>query len=450
MKITKLEVKGHPVLKDFSLDFTNSLTGQAYNNIVFAGENGRGKTTILEILSEMRWLFLSGQNNGSLDLNNRFPYEITLSLETGVEMTSNVNEKNPSLRKIVIHDEFRPEEHPMGKYLLNTIYSTVGIDYTFSESRNIQNRTVDSEQSNSDRVRGNRSESKIPQELNELFVSINNQDSVELSTWVDENPNKVVPNSEKHKRMRRFNEAFSKMFSDLEFKRISESQEVLFSKNGAEINLSNLSSGEKQIVFRGGYLLKDINIYQSPFVMIDEPEISLHPKWQEKIFEFYTSLFEGLDAQIFMATHSEYVVESALKGENSLVYILSSDGVRKINQSPVLGKITGAETNYIAFGTRAIEYHNQLYSELQTISKKEVVKEFDCWLEQHDIPKDRERKRTDKDKVIACTLCSYIRDEYHHPTKNNPYSEKEVKESISEMVKVLKEVGNGEEFETTV
>ncbi len=51
MKIRKVKWKNHPVLGDLLLDFRNSATGEPSRTIVFAGENGTGKSTILEDLS---------------------------------------------------------------------------------------------------------------------------------------------------------------------------------------------------------------------------------------------------------------------------------------------------------------------------------------------------------------------------------------------------------------
>ncbi len=51
MKIRKVKWKDHPVLGDLLLDFISSATGEPSATIVFAGENGTGKSTILEDLS---------------------------------------------------------------------------------------------------------------------------------------------------------------------------------------------------------------------------------------------------------------------------------------------------------------------------------------------------------------------------------------------------------------
>lgn len=48
--ITKVKWRNHSVLGDLELDFTKAI-GTPYNTIVLAGENGTGKTSILETLA---------------------------------------------------------------------------------------------------------------------------------------------------------------------------------------------------------------------------------------------------------------------------------------------------------------------------------------------------------------------------------------------------------------
>lgn len=50
--------------------------------------------------------------------------------------------------------------------------------------------------------------------------------------------------------------------------------------------------------------------------LVDEPELSMHPKWQQKVLQYYRNLFNkdgSQDAQMILATHSEYVLRSALE-----------------------------------------------------------------------------------------------------------------------------------------
>jgi predicted ATP-binding protein involved in virulence len=74
--------------------------------------------------------------------------------------------------------------------------------------------------------------------------------------------------------------------------------------SGKQLNVRELSSGEKQlIIILGEALLQR----ESPWIYIaDEPELSLHVKWQEKLIENLRRINPA--AQIICATHSPDVV----------------------------------------------------------------------------------------------------------------------------------------------
>ena len=69
MKIRKVKWANHPILGNLELNFINPTTNKPYSTIVLAGENGTGKTTILETLNT----FLS---IGSFEPFNAIEYEI--------------------------------------------------------------------------------------------------------------------------------------------------------------------------------------------------------------------------------------------------------------------------------------------------------------------------------------------------------------------------------------
>lgn len=80
-----------------------------------------------------------------------------------------------------------------------------------------------------------------------------------------------------------------------------------------EINLNEISSGEKKIIFllAVAYLMDDIT------VLIDEPELSLSIVWQKMIMEDF---MKGNLKNITIATHSPYLVSSEELQEN-IVYL---------------------------------------------------------------------------------------------------------------------------------
>ena len=79
--------------------------------------------------------------------------------------------------------------------------------------------------------------------------------------------------------------------------------------SGKKLGTRGLSSGEKQlIIILGEALLQK----ESPWIYIaDEPELSLHVRWQEKLIENLRSI--NPKAQIICATHSPDVVSSFSK-----------------------------------------------------------------------------------------------------------------------------------------
>ncbi|MFN7398902.1 MAG: AAA family ATPase [Sandaracinobacter sp.] len=101
---------------------------------------------------------------------------------------------------------------------------------------------------------------------------------------------------------------FIKYLNDLLYRKsavLSSNFELKFqSTGGGEFDLFALSSGEKQLVILlGEALLQE----HQPFVYVaDEPELSLHVKWQERIVPTISSLNEK--AQLLIATHSPDVV----------------------------------------------------------------------------------------------------------------------------------------------
>lgn len=79
---------------------------------------------------------------------------------------------------------------------------------------------------------------------------------------------------------------------------------VIATQSGKNLNLNDLSSGEKQLlIVLGEALLQE---KQNCIYFADEPEISLHVKWQESLVEHLRSI--NPNAQIIFATHSPDVV----------------------------------------------------------------------------------------------------------------------------------------------
>jgi len=76
--------------------------------------------------------------------------------------------------------------------------------------------------------------------------------------------------------------------------------------NGTTLPAKDMSSGEKQVFIILYRLL--FQTLPSSFVMIDEPEISLHVSWQQRLGPVLKDIARLRDLQILAATHSPQIV----------------------------------------------------------------------------------------------------------------------------------------------
>jgi len=78
--------------------------------------------------------------------------------------------------------------------------------------------------------------------------------------------------------------------------------EILLSKEGKKFNINQASSGEKEIInFLLGIFSFNIN---NGIIIVDEPELHLHPKWQNLLLELFIELSSLTKNQFIISTHS--------------------------------------------------------------------------------------------------------------------------------------------------
>lgn len=76
--------------------------------------------------------------------------------------------------------------------------------------------------------------------------------------------------------------------------------------NGTSLPLNRLSSGEKQILIMFYALL--FHAEPGSIVILDEPEISLHVCWQQKLGRYFSDICRVREIQMIVATHSPQVI----------------------------------------------------------------------------------------------------------------------------------------------
>lgn len=327
-KIVHMKFHDHPVLGDLELDFRGP-DGKPADTVIFAGENGVGKSTIINFLYKL----FTYSSNETCDVSLEQNGVVATYKFSDVQIPGIVRPtycvQGGAINQPLIFAQGSPCRQKFG---FSVIYSDVDITFQTKPIRTTSSMTIDS---NSESYK---SGSELPTMIKQLIIDIDEQDAREFRDAALRKDETAIPD----KRIRRFSSAFEQMFPNMRFLRVTvekDQKNVMFSKYDKEFSIDQLSSGEKQIVFRGCFLLKDVNATRGALVLIDEPEISLHPKWQMKILDYYKRIFTDGDgnqtSQVFVVTHSPFVVHNDTRC-NDKVIVLSRDdnGSIKVEDRP--------------------------------------------------------------------------------------------------------------------
>ena len=451
--IRKIKWNNHDILGNLELDFTKP-DGSIYNTIVLAGENGTGKTTILETLSTFLNLgsieafdYINYVVDGvpytisqTADANPKFGFHVRKNESDGTTQTIRTNRNN---NQQLIDSDLSDLRH------YGFSYSKARSGFSTQKVKSTTTKQLDSEKYEND---SNDDFTSVKQ----LIVDIDTQDNSEWMKITKAGMQTPFDTFKQTSKMYRFEKAFNEFFGTVKFKEVDntnpEEIKILFEKHGKEIPIDSLSTGEKQIVFRGAHLLKNINSMSGGIALIDEPELSMHPKWQQKVLRYYRSLFNkngSQDAQIIIATHSEYVLRSALEDRNNVLIIVLSDDngsihSKSITAPTILPTITSAETNYLAFGILSVDYHIELYGYLQNKTGYDTVKSCDDYIAQSAFFNSALHAKTSSftnqrgHTTSYQTLPTYIRNLIDHPDPTQNYTQEEFKHSIELLIELCR------------
>lgn len=453
MKIRKIKYNNHPVLGNLELNLVNRESGLPYDTIVFAGENGSGKTSILSSLSTFlnRRSFepfesIEYEANGTLFSIK--PLENLLHVNIGYHKRINLTDGSSTNVMAAANNN----EEQINRDL-NDIrhYGCV-----FSKARaNFSNRpikgstAIELDKSSYD---NDNNEDFTP--LKQLIIDVETQDNRELKSVVKAAPPRSFDYQpfETGSRMYRFQHAFDTFFEEIKYSGVDPfngNLEVFFEKHNKKVSIDQLSTGEKQIVYRGIYLLRNVGKLDGAAIMIDEPELSMHPKWQKRILQYFKDLFKDADgnqkAQLFFSTHSEYVLGEALKDQSNTLVIVLKDNNGTIEKNEVrtplvLPTITVSEINYAAFDVPSIDYHIALYGAIQSRFNKPRILSCDQFIETQCAPYYDAVTHGITSSYHGTdfhTLPTMIRNHIDHPDNPYNYSEAQMETSIKLMRDIL-------------
>lgn len=203
MKIKSIKFKNHPILKNLELDFCDA-NGNAADTVIIAGENGTGKSSLLNYLYSLSSPVVSAEsivmiNDDNVDIPLMYSYD---SKREDIWISD-----NRGFRTLPGHPELKE------KYKMSGIFSDVDINFQADNLSSVTSMALDTSDSS------RRSTTDLPKQIKQLLIDVQALDDAELSHAVRENPTKTKAELQVAERIPRFTNAFARMFDGLTYDR---------------------------------------------------------------------------------------------------------------------------------------------------------------------------------------------------------------------------------------
>ncbi len=321
MKIKNLSLKNIGPFLDAHLDFITD-DNQKPPVIIITGENGTGKTIVLDAI---RGLLLARHNGIQRNI---------IRNEKDFLITGLVNFNN-------LEYDLWTNEYGQNRFYVRVngaVFDLIGRAFSGSEDNNIW--IANYWTSKSDNSNYNLSSLKSIEPKLYLQGALNgiqsNIEVLQLITYFDYLKSSDSP-KEKEEGEFLFNilrKIIKLSLIEGEFRYVERKTLMpIVSQNGFEVSLDKLSSGNLYLIQRiisllgqmySVYVLNDLKLEEmllTPgLLLIDEAENHLHPKWQKTFLNSILNIFPNL--QIIITTHSPFIVSSV---ENSKVFVCKSE-----------------------------------------------------------------------------------------------------------------------------
>jgi len=291
MKIRELYIESYKMFRDFKIDFVDS-EEKPLDIVVLAGVNGSGKSAILDLIY-----------NFDLYKYHEAP-KANLIYED--DRGHIINRKSKVIRTSEIFPDHNSNEEKKSKH----IYFKAGVDDI----------------------------NQIADEFVKTFYYFLKEK--------DYRPSEVKTHFDKY-----MQNIFDGLEIGFQYSHLDKEDNVWFiNQNNEEFQMKELSTGEKTLLSKVLYLyFKD---YKDKVILIDEPELSLHPSWQNRVLKIYKNFAKLNNCQIIIATHSPHIIGSA-KSES--IRLLSKEG-DKIEVVDNFSHTYGAKFSQILTDVMGVDY----------------------------------------------------------------------------------------------
>ncbi|PGH19499.1 ATP-binding protein [Fusobacterium polymorphum] len=319
MKIEKVHIKNIKGIKNLELSFKKD--NKILDVIVLAGVNGSGKTTILEAVKD----FFNNKNINFGDIeksnvNLKIFFEDFEKKQIEEAEKSSIDNYEHKLQDffsaLQSYEYNRKNNGEYYSYLIAKFFENppkiiyVPANNSFEEVKT-ETTTLSKEYKFINTINSN-----VIKDIPSYIATRRNYlANIEEDLTMKEVTNKVV---------NEINSIFDILELDVKLKGFSKDEKtmpIFENSAGEEFDINDLSSGEKQLFLRT-LSIKMLEPNNS-IILIDEPELSLHPKWQQRIIEVYKKI--GENNQIIVATHSPHILGS-VSNENIFILYRNENG----------------------------------------------------------------------------------------------------------------------------
>ena len=382
IKLKRLALNNFRGFSKLQLDFDDNLT-------VFIGENGSGKTTILDALAGFLDFFI-------LQIYPRYKFKYDRYSKADIKNDSEIQASVNELEFSVNEETLRLGSHFTDKTDLIVRFEEPSQDWSTEFLQDLSRKEI-----------VNQTEKKPFHKINLPIIVyypsnlIEKKQSEKLTLDVDKYSNYddslsgYSLNFEKFKEWFRWQQNIeteegdnkllsfikkailqilnddSQVFSDIRIswknKEVPEG-EMAIKKGNSYLYDYQLSSGEKSLLTKVGDLARrlcianrhlDNPLHGTGIVLIDEIDTHLHPKWQRKIIPKLREIFPNI--QFVVTTHSPLVVQN-----------LDKENIRILREGNIIqGKpVKGRDINSVSFDIFGVEKHPIEQQDLLNLMRK--------------------------------------------------------------------------------
>jgi predicted ATP-binding protein involved in virulence len=330
-RIQGLHLSGIGAFQNIDLQFPEKINNNLAEIHIFSGENGTGKSTLLEALScfDNNSQFLTPKihsplsNQAAIQIDFTIKYESQI-LHIEVYSTKFVDGKWTGINRL--------SSFFQGFYTKINNFNYSKFDFAFfaysGYRRLVQGSLGAIQEVNTNPLMNalNFNQSIDPQLLIQWIANTKTKEALSLTKG------ETIKAAQYKNSIARI----EKIIADITDQKISFELEdnplaVSIKADGVKLQFDTLPDGLKSIISWIADLLMrmdrlswngDTDIFDRRFILfLDEIEVHLHPKWQRKILPVIQKLFTN--AQIFVSTHSPFIIGSI---DNAWIYKFEKKG----------------------------------------------------------------------------------------------------------------------------